>query len=276
MLLEEGVRSEPALKSGLSGAEIFLEGDRATKVSIAYNQILAQAQRCKELYPITPFIHGVFCGDPADGNFYIMERLSEPSDTSQIGVLKMLTDMRTMLSRMVWSLRISQGIQNWRFGLFRFMAAHGYDVGKLIEELFPIDGVLQSCEIHGDATLSNVMYRKNRMCLIDPIPLDHKIAPHWTVDIGKMLQSGLGWERVNHGWDYNTTACIARIFDDMRDSESTQKRAWFWCMVHCVRIIPYAAGRADLSAWASVRATVIYNQLRSKSCSTHSILTELS
>lgn len=91
------------------------------------------------------------------------------------------------------------------------------------------------CLIHGDPTLANLMRRTGSLenVLIDPKPPGNGIPSFRTVDIGKMLQSMLGWESVLAG------GALPRydIHFLSNFSEVDARRAVFWCMIHLMRIM---------------------------------------
>lgn len=96
------------------------------------------------------------------------------------------------------------------------------------------------CAIHGDPTMANVLDDEGRPVLIDPVPVGFGIPPVAHVDLGKVLQSMFGWERLRGfdvAWEWPEWPT------DLTDA------AW-WLMVHCLRIQQRSApGSADWD-WA--------------------------
>lgn len=74
---------------------------------------------------------------------------------------------------------------------------------KLYERVSMIPPEWVSSEVltltHGDCTTSNAMRRENgKLVLADPFPARPHVARYPEVDMGRMLQSALGWETVVH------------------------------------------------------------------------------
>ena len=117
------------------------------------------------------------------------------------------------------------------------------EVGRWVRALVPFEGY---ADTHGDPTLENLMYRPStgEPVLIDPLPdavLDDKVPSVRALDLGKVLQSGIGYEGVKtgrfSGWMINPVifdAVQARCRDQR---EWAQSRAL--CALHVCRFIPY-------------------------------------
>lgn len=103
--------------------------------------------------------------------------------------------------------------------------------------------------VHGDCTLDNVLLPPGgslehdpakSLWITDPIPPDHRLPSHRTVDLGKMLQSATGWENMKYAGlpAIQHQDCITSVLNG--EDEITQQAAWTWCAVHYARILPYA------------------------------------
>lgn len=102
--------------------------------------------------------------------------------------------------------------------------------------------------IHGDCTLNNLLtqFNNHRMdCyMTDPIPPDERIPSDRAVDLGKLIQSALGWDGlfVTGEWFHDGIDRGNALFDI--ETTHTQRRAWLWCLIHLIRILPYTDGHA--------------------------------
>lgn len=206
----------------------------------------AQGEFCQELgESVAPSILKI---GPDDS--YEMELLRPAPLT-----LETLQQMRTLLAARLWSRHTFYGLgATWRFYLQDWVAKLGYSwliepFAKCYPKSFePKD---RFCAIHGDATLANAMIRpwSGELLVCDPLPWGGKIPPLIEVDLGKMLQSAIGWE-VALGVMAEHPSWIPEVLEGL--SDELRARAVFWCAVHCARIPPYASrrGREDLSSWA--------------------------
>lgn len=104
---------------------------------------------------------------------------------------------------------------------------------------------LRRCLTHGDPTFDNVMFREDDaevgVVIGDPIPATPAVPDLWCVDLGKILQSLLGWEETRYG----LRSFKLRIgTDDLRRCE-IDKNEWrgtiFWSVVHMLRAMPYVS-----------------------------------
>lgn len=275
-----------AAKKGFSRAvikDVVFNGQSAIAKTNTHEM---QAEWCRLLYPVTPFVLDSY------GGSYIMERLEEPFLLDYAGttaVLALLDDARKLLTKMVWCNSVRHHTENdWRSDLCAFIrqTKNMADIDSMLGILYPRNTGIDLCQmIHGDPTLSNMMMRGKRLCLIDPLMYSDKIANHWTVDVGKMLQSAIGWEIVTLNWKYSIKECVTFLTYDLETLELLQ--VWFWCMVHCVRILPYTSRNSRENKWARHCASIMHTKLSISvfdkdvlnkgyvPCITRSILTEL-
>lgn len=91
-------------------------------------------------------------------------------------------------------------------------------------------------DIHGDATFANILKFNDKWRWIDPlhrpyIPGD----PH--VDLGKMFQSTLGYERVLSGLGPDNDEQLRR--DLAKRYNLSYELGMLWCFIHVVRLLPY-------------------------------------
>lgn len=242
------------MRKGYSGARVTVLGDSVLKSGPGTH---TQAVLCSMLWPVTPKLLSV------DANGYLMEKLSEPTKIDTESVLDMLRTANRLLRNFVWCQSMAASSE-WQASLTRMLASFfrsdSLEIKRMIKYLYHSGEPYEA--IHGDPTLSNMLYRDDgQLVITDPI-WSNKTAADQAVDIGKMLQSAIGWESVTLGWEYDRLQAIKTVLFD--ETELARMRAWFWCMVHCVRLTPYAAERKDpeAHAWGRKQAEVIFNALK--------------
>lgn len=279
------------MKKGYSGANITIMDEYVTKTG---KGMVNQAQLCLMLYPVTPKAYSWYQNEHEDGEgnreeFYRMEKLEEPENCR---AENLLVQMFEILKATVWSRNIIPTGAGWIPHLTDFVK--GLDIEfKPLEPLFDKMAIPHhDCSlIHGDPTLSNVMFRQGRtydqLCIVDPIQPTGKIPSFWTVDVGKLLQSAIGWEYQTLGWRYDRSECVSAVLNmvgthhsggTVGANEALRREVWFWCMVHCLRILPYVDKDSEEALWARTRAKVIYDYIKNKeeiSCAMPSILMAL-
>lgn len=261
---------------GRSGARIVLIGDKAIKIG---RHLENQYLQCEALYPITPEVFGYLqVSEETDDGLYIMERLSEPPEFTEHEEWSVVT-LRAMRAQLeyVWQARLADtarfDYKDWQVELETFCREFKFEVAPLIVEL-GLDGIMAGVPypIHGDPTLANVMIRKQPAvdgvvpaseCIVicDPIAPRGKIPAHYTVDIGKMLQSAIGWETHLYGLHIPRDQCVSAVLGDSPQLLEVQ-RSWFWCMVHLIRILPYVHRHSRDYQWAHNRAVTLYSDLK--------------
>ena len=109
---------------------------------------------------------------------------------------------------------------------------------QLLAELYETPGRITL--IHGDPTLCNIMQNEvGKPFLIDARVPEGKIPSFAEVDVGKLLQSAWGWERVmNPAFPhFDTAEAIEHVLAETccRSIPHT-RRALFWAAVHLSRI----------------------------------------
>lgn len=178
-------------------------------------------------------------------NGYIMERLDErvPAADELVG---WLLQAHRLLEVMVWP-RLAHR-RDWQPALRTWARGCPWlELDALLPQLYPTlpDEVL----CHGDPTLANVLWRDGAMVLCDPIPPRPYIPSLRAVDVGKLLQSAIGWEThlEPDRWPAPPMTAVDTVLQWESPEEGT--RAAFWAAVHCARILPYAKTERT-TAWA--------------------------
>ena len=112
----------------------------------------------------------------------------------------------------------------------------------------------RTCLIHGDPTRGNLAWRgsEQEFVLLDPKPVGRGIPSFRSVDIGKMLQSLMGWEMVLGDFE---EWCLPH-FPLQNLSDDEMRRAIFWCAVHFMRI-RQREGSTALGVWAHDRVRLL-------------------
>lgn len=134
--------------------------------------------------------------------------------------------------------------------------AHGYKVGKLVAKYRPTLAVdmavarrkadLRSQRTgltHGDPTFDNMMVSgiMHHLILIDPLPATPAVPDMPCVDIGKIMQSAIGYEAIRypHPSEEFLPPVDPNVFKLICADESEFRASLYWCAVHLLRAMPY-------------------------------------
>jgi hypothetical protein len=211
---------------GFSGARIEPVIAYRKTAKDAYDQ----AVRCVDLGPnVCPIIYRI------ERESYLMEELFLP-----VGNKDMMS-VKNLLTKNVWSRQYR--IRPWKHHFIKWMLEQEADfLYKDLESLYPDHTqTANGCETHGDPTWANVMRNsKGELRLIDPLPERAEKPKLREVDMGKMLQSVIGWEEVLiHRKDFDLSALnTTEIL--LGESDLTCKMSKFWLKVHIWRLRPFA------------------------------------
>ena len=114
---------------------------------------------------------------------------------------------------------------------------------------------LSAIRTHGDPTFDNLMWRGSELVIIDPIPPTPAVPDLLVVDLGKIMQSLVGFECVRYGGKAPRDTERARLMFKNRYDENTWSAVVYWCAFHLYRAVPYmpsrdlAMGIRDLARW---------------------------
>lgn len=231
---------------GSSGATISILGDRAVKMSHETNtgqRIMNQGlwlQRHQS--PAVPQVFQVYARS------YVMERLIVPPFWA-LDHQVIFDHLLATLSVNIWSQPAEVEYEDstaTTVKYHRLCDAFGLDevriqLDELSRGIFWRD--LKRCLTHGDPTFDNVMFREDDaqtgVVIADPIPATPAIPDIRAVDLGKILQSLLGWEEIR----YDLRSFKLRIGTEdlhrcVRD-ENEWRATIFWSIVHMLRAMPY-------------------------------------
>lgn len=218
----------PSSVLGRSGARVDVHEDYVVKVMPDAAEQAALLERLgADVGPVV-FAKGE--------GLYVMERLDPlPADVSTAALLR---EARAVLER-VWA----QGAPERPFVFTTWsqrFKTWAEDAGEprlwtWAKRLYAPYGAVAALT-HGDPTLANAMHREGEMVFIDPLPARGKIPPLREVDVGKLLQSALGWEHIldPEGWSRGTVDDVNAVLEP--EAPEMHERIWFWCAVHLTRI----------------------------------------
>lgn len=107
---------------------------------------------------------------------------------------------------------------------------------------------------HGDPTHENTLLRNDEVCFIDWQPNRYNFRPpHRDVDIGRIMQSMLGWRNIGRRSPFKVAAAraIHGVYPD----------AWFWCAFNFERIRATANDSA-MEKWCREQVLFTINEIR--------------
>lgn len=197
-----------SLNTGNSGDRLV---ETITKLGPNCQQEGAYCQHLGER--VTPKIYNVFSGG------YVMERLESAPRTPRL-----LLEIEELLHDEVWNRPAlpSSSETKWQDELKK------YGVGNIPPY---VDFDTDYCLVHGDPTASNALLRGEDLVLCDPRPPRVYIPQLKETDMGRILQSMLGWEVVAYG-----AAWVNFIEPKFFQVEIIKKKAFFWCAATAARI----------------------------------------
>lgn len=171
---------------------------------------------------------------------YTMERLAERGPTSLYEGRRCLGAMYTALNNSVW-MRPAEVKMDWPAHLAKLGAiADGDYLHRLTDTAERIDwDSLPTCLTHGDPTWDNVMFRDDTMVLIDPLPATTAVPDIRAVDLGKMMQSVVGFEGARYGAIHTLCDVEPHDVEALCANANEWLAAQYWCAVHLLRAVPY-------------------------------------
>lgn len=207
-----------------------------------------QGQLCMILgATIAPLVHHLL----DDG--YEMEMLNQPPARSA----KELSRVMYLLQTQVWH-RPSRAWTEygWLDPLMQWSIGSPWLTGA-IALMYPTEPREGYSLIHGDPTLANLMMRENeQLVLADPMPrvaYRMEIPNRREVDLGKLVQSAIGWEHMLGVQDAmkDDEWLVLRDLDD-----STRPAAILWAAIHLARVARRAPGkgRHRIASWAEAQS----------------------
>lgn len=193
-------------------------------------------------------------------NSYAMERLQSPSPLRMYDAGRLITEFMIELERGIWC-------HEGKVWLIRdahirklMTIVPSEDWEDVYGMFYTIDwGRLRRCRAHGDPTFDNLMFRGEHPVIIDPIPPTYAVPDLMSVDLGKMLQSLMGFEAVRYsvGGPAGREDAIELLKNIVNDEEEWTA-AWYWCAVHLYRAVPYMPEEVKPDVLALARSAVSY------------------
>lgn len=112
--------------------------------------------------------------------------------------------------------------------------------GPMLEAYSLIDWLsLRPAVTHGDPTFDNTMLaRDGGLVFIDPLPSSGAVPDLECVDVGKILQSAVGYEWVRFARKSLHPAAMMHLRRRV-NNENEWTASLYWCAVHLLRAIPY-------------------------------------
>ena len=229
-----------------SGAHVFLTANHAVKVAAGgkvRRRLHDQAEYMRHIGPeLTPHVDFHVPGG------YVMEkcwpyRASKPE--------QYVADVVPVLEQ-IWRRPTVRGTSHdlgahYRYVMERVrqcMPTYETRVSHLIQSLDLAS--CRPCLVHGDPTYENVMKRPGSILLADPLPPQPYMPELAAVDVGKVLQSLLGYELVERTWSIaawqvdseRATQMVSEALNRPEYDREVRAAAWF-AFAHCVRLLPY-------------------------------------
>lgn len=229
--VEESARKpEQDARLSFSGRRLSRQGGSGARVDLVamktHSSAWEEGHYCRYLGSgIAPRVYMI------EPEAYVMEYL-EPARRYP----GLLTEMESALIKHVWSsnLWFTQRDSEWPRHLLK---RTGLQPPELVRTGYSV------CKTHGDCTASNAMRRESGDIVIgDPIfPRPH-VARCAEADMGRLLQSALGWESVAYG-----ERPVEWTMPQFWMTEYVKRRALWWCGATARRIAVDWENRGQLT-----------------------------
>ena len=162
---------------------------------------------------------------------YIMPMMIEIS-----GDASLLQSIVSLLQQEVWCHAPIDHDERW---VTAFAERFGFIPPKYIYEEKPV-------RTHGDPTAANAMMTdRGQLRLIDPKPPGRGIPSFMSVDLGKVIQSAMGWESVIA---QNPPIAYTTFLNSSTTLEIA--RAIWWARIHMLRIAQREPSQSYIKDWA--------------------------
>lgn len=240
------------MKRGSSGAEFNFLGDRVVKLApdkSTGERVMAQGMWLQRHQSrAVPHVFQVYARS------YVMERLIVPPFWA-LDHQVVLHHMFASLAEYVWTQPAEVELDYEATNLKYADLCNYFGMRDILRNLVSLSKMiiwddLTRCLTHGDPTFDNVMFRSTEygddLVIADPIPATPAVPDLYSVDVGKILQSALGWEEVRYGSRLSTSRVGAFKFragtmDVQRFvlNNNEWRASCFWAAVHLLRTYPY-------------------------------------
>lgn len=204
-------------------------------------RLRAQYMWLKKMADIDEFTNVFFCDDVG----YSMELLERNPVT---GVAKNLLWIGETLQKNVWNDGMRRS--SWQPGQTLCWLESRTGVPDwlldLCEEIEVEEAASDVCNVHGDPTVANILWRDSskQRVLSDPVPDifdEGKALPTRAFDLGKMLQSAWGYEDVAAGVsnEFVKNEIAVDVVRSFARTPEEWQRARFWWAAHLVLLQKY-------------------------------------
>jgi hypothetical protein len=231
---------------GSSGAVITVCGDDVTKRRLGDDGRIGEQGRWlqRNESPVLPRVHRVYTES------YVMERLATPP-VRLLDHGAVLFEVVNQLSEHVWSRPAVVPINHEMLRLKIERLLRDFNLDALWTWISQTYGRinwsgLHPCLTHGDPTFDNVMIRDatGELVIIDPIPASLVNPDLRCVDVGKILQSALGWEAARYATsDFTLNVTPNQVLSVLDATHGYTRNEWeasvLWSVIHFLRLLPY-------------------------------------
>lgn len=253
------------MRRGSSGATLNVLGDRVVKNDISdvpvdsVSRVVAQGLWLQHhSSPMLPRVYHVYARS------YVMERLITPPFWA-LDHLLILRHMYTKLMGHIWCQRwvVDPNLDHIQIK-YRDLCAK-FDQTFIREDLdILFDKIdwdsLRRCLTHGDPTFDNVMFRDSEnggdLVIADPIPATTAVPDLMSVDLGKILQSALGWEEIRYGSRTFKFRAGAVNVMELAPNDNERRATAFWGAMHLLRTFPYTDDNIHHTLKERIRAAI--------------------
>jgi hypothetical protein len=248
--LLQHLSKDMAYKNGTSGATIlFCKGGRTVfkvaNTELVRRRVLEQAHWLQKMSQLDgeplPIVIRIY------PQGYEMEKLDELKLNSNDEATNLITTAYDVLRSTVWCVPAVTA-DNWRVEHRLYVQKRAelwapHEAQRLDKWFNEIkDLPLTAHEVHGDPTLDNYMTKTTAsgfsLKIIDPIPAYKGMPSLRAVDIGKLLQSAVGYEAIKYGSWWPSVDKVSDYIAE-RESEFDFHAGQYFCAVHFLRLIPY-------------------------------------
>lgn len=194
-------------------------------------------------------------------NSYAMERLDNPSPLRMYDAGRLVTEYMIELERGIWCHEPVVNLDRDAHIRKLMTILPSEDWEDVYRTFDSIDWRrdIRRCKTHGDPTFDNLMFRGEQLIIIDPIPPTPAVPDLMAVDLGKILQSLMGFEFARYGVGGPTHRDDAiEILKNIVNNEYEWEAAWYWCAVHFYRAVPYMPEEVKPDVLALARSAVSY------------------
>lgn len=191
---------------------------------------------------------------------YAMEALlPQPTPLNYAEHLARLEGIRQEMLPSIWRhppVAFPRAPGGWKQETHEWLRAHAPHMIEAFDDLYA-NYDPDECLIHGDPTLSNLMVtQRRRVKMIDPAPPRAGLPQLKEVDLGKLLQSAMGWEHLTMlDWP-------EPIDEEALDYvASFGLRVAFWGAFHCLRVVVRYPDRQDFVVWGRAASAQLLEAL---------------